>query len=223
MTLELDHIFIGVQSNAPEAQALLDFGLAEGRRRAHPGQGTTNICFFFQNAFLELLWLVDEDEARSPLIAPTGLWERCRWQSTAACPFGIAVRTTHPLPFNTWDYRPPYLPPDLSIPIAANSAILQEPLLFRSPSNLPPSALPPEQRPPLDHPCGVQVITSVKMTLPTAKLSPEMKVLQSLGLIELEYGEYHLQLEMDQGDSASADLSVRHHSFAPELPLSMRY
>jgi hypothetical protein len=74
--------------------------------------------------------------------------------------------------------------------------------------------LPPDQRPSLDHPCGVQTITAVKITLPVSVFSPEIMAIQDL--VELEYGEtYHLQLEMDRGN--------RHHSFAPELPLSIRY
>lgn len=55
MDLELDHIFVCVKPNAPEAIALNNFGLHEGRRRTHQGQGTVNVCFFFQNAYLELL------------------------------------------------------------------------------------------------------------------------------------------------------------------------
>jgi hypothetical protein len=184
--MELDHIFIFVQPSAPEANALTQFGFTEGRRRAHPGQGTTNVCFFFQNAFLELLWTINEDEVRSPVIQPTGLWERSRWHSTNACPFGIAFRSssTAPLPFDIWNYQPPYMPAGRAIPIATNSPIQQEPLLFISPARIPPSATPPETRPVLEHPCGVQTITAVTVTLPIAAASPELSAVQNLGLVQ---------------------------------------
>lgn len=51
------------------------FGLTEGTSNSHPEQGTANRRFFFPNAMLELLWVHDEHEAQSPLVAPTRLWE----------------------------------------------------------------------------------------------------------------------------------------------------
>jgi hypothetical protein len=113
MQLKLDHLFICVQPEAPEAEHIKEFGLIEGRRRPHPGQGTTNVCFFFQNAYLELLWLCNAEESKSPIVRPTGLWERCRWRETQACPFGIAFRRVASdsleLPFSTWNYYAPFL------------------------------------------------------------------------------------------------------------------
>jgi hypothetical protein len=76
MTVELDHIFICTEVGAPEADQLVAFGLAEGTSNVHPGQGTTNRRFFFHNAMLELLWVREEQEARSPPITPARLWER---------------------------------------------------------------------------------------------------------------------------------------------------
>ena len=110
MTLELDHIFVHVQPAGPEAERLEALGLVESYRRTHPGQGTSNICYCFDNAFLELLWLIDEAEALSPAIARTQLAERSHWRASGASPFGLALRRQSDetvLPFPTWGYRPP--------------------------------------------------------------------------------------------------------------------
>jgi len=113
MQLEVDHVFVCVDLQAPEAEFLKAFGFKEGRRYTHQGQGTANVCFFFHNAYLELLWLNDVNEIQSPVVRLTGLWEGCCWKQTQACPFGIALRATIPgsteLPFPTRDYYAPFL------------------------------------------------------------------------------------------------------------------
>ena len=90
--IELDHVFICVDRGAPEAERLIEFGLCEGAPNVHPGQGTANRRFFFQNAMLELLWVEDLQEAQSSRTAPTLLWERWSGRQSGACPFGIIAR-----------------------------------------------------------------------------------------------------------------------------------
>ena len=91
LDFELDHVFICAPSGRSDVEAFASFGLVplEG---IHPGQGTANACFFFENAYLEILWRHDDRELTSAAVQPTGLWERVRWKETGACPFGIAVR-----------------------------------------------------------------------------------------------------------------------------------
>ncbi|MEO0814134.1 MAG: VOC family protein, partial [Myxococcota bacterium] len=62
--LELDHVFVMISDGVRQHRALEALGLVETYRRIHPGQGTKNICYAFENAFLELLWVHDEHEAR---------------------------------------------------------------------------------------------------------------------------------------------------------------
>lgn len=64
--LEIDHVFLFIEPGGPEIDALQRLGFTETYRRAHPGQGTANVCFAFDNLYLELLWLTSEAEARSP-------------------------------------------------------------------------------------------------------------------------------------------------------------
>lgn len=219
MGLELDHIFVCVEPEAPEAEFVKDFGFQEGNRRTHPGQGTTNVCFLFHNAYLELLWLRDINEILSSVVRPLGLWERCCWRETQACPFGISLRSDVPgsleLPFATWNYYAPFLPKGASLPIAVNSENLSEPLIFMSPVSLQPSASP-LKRGLLVNKHGFDEITKLRVTLPGEKIfSPELKKLTELGLVELKRGDrFHLEIEFNQAQSGQIQL------FDSKLPIS---
>ena len=47
MNLELDHVFILVKPEARVADLLIAKGFEEGTQNIHPGQGTSNLCFFY--------------------------------------------------------------------------------------------------------------------------------------------------------------------------------
>jgi hypothetical protein len=70
---ELDHVFLASSKGAPQVEALLAAGFAEGAPNAHPGQGTACRRIVFGNAYLELIWIEDLSEATSTLVEPTGL------------------------------------------------------------------------------------------------------------------------------------------------------
>src|SRR5215475_4921008 len=103
MSFEIDHIFICTAVGAPEAERLIEFGLAEGSPNHHPGQGTANRRFFFENAMLELLWVDDAEEVQREGIRRLALWERWSQRNLGASPFGICYRptrdATEPAPF----------------------------------------------------------------------------------------------------------------------------
>lgn len=132
----MDHAFIGCRVGAPEGDALLRLGFAEGSGNTHPGQGTANRRFFFDNFMLELLWVADPAEARNARTQRTRLWERCSGADGQVSPFGIIFRPTGtpaaPAPFATWSYTPEYLPPDLAM-LVAEGTTLHEPELFYLP------------------------------------------------------------------------------------------
>ncbi|WP_375475054.1 VOC family protein [uncultured Nostoc sp.] len=223
MQLELDHIFVCVEPEAPPADILTAFGLTEGTRRIHQGQGTANVCFFFENAYLELLWLFDANEIQSPLVHPTGLWSRCRWQETQACPFGISFRSTasdlREMPFSTWDYHAKYRTLGASIPIATNSDNLLEPLIFISLATQKPRNLPLERRPPLVHQVGFKEITALQVTLPGVQnFSAEVRTLIELGLVQFSQGNfYQLEIEFDNAKEGSSQ------DFGSQLPILIRW
>lgn len=132
---EIDHVFICTSVGAPEAEQLVAFGLTEGSPNRHPGQGTANRRFFFENAMLELLWVDQPEEARSQEIRRLGLWERWSQRTLGASPFGICYRPTRefagPPPFESWTYRPAYAP--VAIEVSVTSTDPRQPLLFCMP------------------------------------------------------------------------------------------
>ena len=164
---EIDHVFLFVQPDGPEIGALRRLGLTETYRRAHPGQGTANVCFAFDNLFLELLWLTSETEARSPAIARTRLWDRSRWSTSGTSPFGIALRGEKAVAdLSTWDYRPPYLPDGMRIPVATASDDPMLPMVFVSPGHEPPAAWPEARRGGLQQPGGWSTVQWIDIGLP---------------------------------------------------------
>ncbi|MBV7536432.1 VOC family protein [Duganella sp. sic0402] len=203
--MQIDHIFIRASVSAPEAAALRAFGLSEGSGNVHPGQGTANRRFFFANAFLELLWVADAVEATSPLTTPTRLHERLSAGSDTS-PFGLCFRDAGALTLPVFDYRPTYLPPDMSIGIASE-APLSEPMWFYLAGGQP---LPPPPR----HAAGVSRITAVRCTQPSAALSAAAV---ASGVTFAEGSEHLLEISFDD------EVQGRTHDFRPALPLVFRY
>ena len=219
MSYEFDHLFICTDRNAPAGELLVSAGLLEGSSNIHPGQGTANRRFFFHNAMLELLWVHSAEEAQSESIARTHLWERWANRTTGACPFGICLRSVSGdrtnTAFNSWAYRPPYLPDTLSIAVGTNSDNLQEPLLFQTPFGKRPDRFAAQKRQPLKHPLNVHEITRVEFASPvTDRPSLELQAAIDTQQIELRVGnEYCMELGFD------GEQQGWQQDFRPHLPL----
>lgn len=189
---EVDHVFVFTAPDAPvEIERLAQGGLVESSRRRHVGQGTANASFCFDNAYLELLWPVDAVELNSPAVARTRLAERSRWRETGASPFGIAVRPTAPgnLPFATWDYDAPFLPPGLSLPVATASDDPAQPMLFLSPGTARPDQWTNGRDGDRQKSTGLVEIVGIELTYP-ADISPHPAFVQlaSDGVIRVAQG-----------------------------------
>jgi hypothetical protein len=222
MGFELDHVFVASAPGGSEIEALLSRGFAEGRRNTHPGQGTACRGIFFENAYLEFIWLVDPAEAASEAIRRTHLRERTD-PGQAANPFGIGLRSADggadlppgaDLPFETWEYTPPYLPSGLVLPVGVNSERLDEPFLFFLPWSRGPAWDAP------GHPNGTRVITGVSLVLAEGEgsSSPELSALSRLGVVELERGpEPLMRIELD-GRTRGGRVDLR-----PAVPLLVRW
>lgn len=230
MMFELDHLFICTSLGAPEAERLVEFGLTEGAQNTHPGQGTANRRFFFHNAMIELLWLRDSDEARSEAVARTRLYERCLYPLTHASPFGLCLRSASlqdssdsqsgaARPFDSWEYRAPYIPKEVSMYLGSNSESFREPLLVYIPLSRRPDRLPPDRRQPIDHPAVLKEITRLRLSLPGTGLYSD--ALTSVGQFEwvsIEKSEQHLiQISFD-GETRGGS-----KDFRPDLPLVFRW
>ena len=220
MPFELDHLYVLAEPGAPEAERLITLGLVEGTPNVHPGQGTANRRFFFQNAMLELIFVTDEAEARRAEVAPTRLWERSRWRQTAACPFGLCLRATgdDAPPFPTYEYRPAYLPEGAAIPIARGTLAV-EPMLFVNPFGRRPDSYLPEQRQPLDHPLGVREISAVHIDSAGCEPpSDPLYFVRQQGIATFGNATGHLLELTFDGGAAGGMADLR-----PDLPLVLRW
>ena len=141
--MDLDHLFVFVEPGGGSAKARLDaLGLVPSYTRRHEGQGTANLCYCFDNAYLELLWVEEPRLLASATFARTGLWEHANWRVSGASPFGVCVRTEHALPFDCWLWTPPYLPPGLFLEVSVGSREPSTPFLFRFPGTRRPDLWP---------------------------------------------------------------------------------
>lgn len=210
--MELDHIFLFVEDVDRAILSAEDIGLVETYRRAHPGQGTANVCYAFENAFLELIWLTNREEAESVAIRRTRLAERADWRRAGTCPFGIAWRGQEGEQelVETWPYTPPYLPEGMSIPVATISEEPSLPMFFQSPGRLAPRDWPDERKGQLQSALGYTTIEDIELQVPRDLPIPdELKVLSGAGLFSLGRAEsWEVKLVIGKEDSTRATLPL---------------
>jgi hypothetical protein len=216
MPLELDHVFICCDRGAPEGDALVRLGLREGSPNVHAGQGTANRRFFFENAYLELLFVIDPAEARGPETSRTRLWERWSGRTNNTCPFALVFRPKDQAatpPFATWSYHPKYLPAGHTIEFAEGTSLEEPELIYLPFARLsgPPAHEPTEHALPFRH------VRDARITLPLGtRLSAPSQAAQAAGLVSYRFGSEHLlELAFLAADEMPADLR-------PALPLKLR-
>lgn len=196
----LCHVFVFVSLGAPEAEALREAGMVESFRRRHPGQGTANSCWCFDNAYLELLWVENADELASTQIRRTGLAERADWRRTGAAPFGIGLRGKAPFP--TFDFRAPYLPEGSVIPVALASGDARQPFMFRSPGELRPDQWTDGLAGERQQSAGLAEIVGLSLTLSAAP-SEALRRLEREGIVSLARAvDSRMELTISQTDGS---------------------
>lgn len=226
--MELDHIFIFIQEHDQLTASLKRFGLREGTPNVHAGQGTACKRFFFQNAYLELVWVRDAEEIKSAVIAKAKLWERSQYRLTNYCPFGLCFRAATRednsimlLFEDAWRYYPAFLPEGQFANIASNENFPDEPMLFEMPFfGLAPKDYPLEKQQLLSHKMGFKEITKVSLILPTstATLSLAMKKVLDHSIVNVLEGKaYHITIEFDYG------LKKEAQNFYPLSPLTLQW
>ncbi len=219
MPVELDHVFLWVSPGGPEADHLAALGVTEGPPNRHPGQGTACRRFFFANAYVELVWVENAEEAQGDLAGPLRLWERWSGRGSGACPFGVVFRPAGagggPPPFPTWEYRPPYLPAPLVLHAGMNSPRVEEPLLFYWPVSRRPDSMPARDPRHLEHPAGFRELTALRLFGPDATPpSAVMQAARGTGALALHPGaEFVAEIGFD-GEKRGRRADLR-----PALPL----
>lgn len=208
----LDHVFVCCAVGAPEADLLVHRGLPEGPPNAHPGQGTSCRRFFFGNAYLEFLWVSDPVDARRE--PRTGLWDRWSRRHSGASPFGIVLSPTREdvrePPFESWSYRPDYLPEGASIEVATGTTP-EEPALF--------ALLAPKGAAERDASRGRPKVVLVEISLPSsAPLSAAAASVEAANVVRFQRGSEHLlTIEVQSGER------TRIADFRPDLPLRLTW
>jgi hypothetical protein len=216
MPLEVDHAFIACAHEAPEGDALVRAGFVEGSPNTHPGQGTANRRFFFENFMLELIWVADPEEALSAQTRRTRLWERCSMRAGIS-PFGIIFRSAgdpdSTAPFPTWAYHPGYLPQGLAIQIAEGTA-LHEPELFYLPFLKNSGA---RSREPADHAAPIRRVRDLGVGVNSLQeLSAAARIVEKQGLVRYFQSQ---QPVLEIRFACASDLIV---DLRPALPLLFR-
>ena len=109
------------------------------------------------------------------------LWERWAGRDGAACPFGVCLRptagTSEVAPFPSWEYRPAYSP--VGMPVASNSTVDTEPLVFYIPMHRRMDTAPADRREPYEHALPIRELTSVRIFSPGAA-TPSSAMLAAL-------------------------------------------
>lgn len=134
--MEIDHLFIFSSRKGQEVDDLVDVGFTEGSGRVHPGQGTMNRKIYFENFYLEIVWVRDESEIKSDNLLKTKLWERSNFLLNGCSPFGLGFMNTpdtHLLFEQAIKYQPDYFPEGISFDIITNEQENYLPWTFRPP------------------------------------------------------------------------------------------
>ncbi len=214
--MELDHVFIFVEPEGADLTFLKSIGLIETYRRKHRGQGTENICFCFDNMFLECLWVSNAAEMRGDAIARTALYERSGWRDRGTCPIGLAWREpAFSIASNiaTWPFQPPYLPPGTAIQVAIDSEDPYQPMIFRSPGSEPPIRWAPARRGALQHSAGLGRVSSLTLDWPR-RIEPGAALLTLIA-------ETTPGISLARGDGYAISLSIERHGSSTPFQLTL--
>jgi Glyoxalase-like domain len=208
--MEIDHVFILIDSLGQEIDYLQSLGITETYRRRHVGQGTQNICYCFENMFLELLWIDDTGSVRSDRIARTGIYERAQWKTAGTNPFGIAWRDMPceaPFAPPTWAFMPPYLPSGMHIDVAIDGDDHRQPMMFKSPGAKPPSEWPADKRGTLQRGANLSRVISVQLSTPPSFVpSATLKAIEAGSIVKLAVSQsssFGLTLTVERTNSAN--------------------
>lgn len=211
----IDHIFVFISPETTRLDTLINHGFLEGSGNVHPGQGTSNRRFFFNNFFLEFIWVSSREEATSSLTAPTRLWERSRSNESGFSPFGICVKpqSAESTLVNCWEYHPQYLPKDIAIKIAQGDNYPAEPMFFQTPD----MSKAKSSRKTKPEPKNVHELKNLTIHLPKEhEYSPTCKHLANLGVISIEKNDTYPALTLTFSEITTSI------TLAPEIPLNLQ-
>ncbi|MEH2072595.1 MAG: VOC family protein [Nostoc sp.] len=227
--LEVDHIFVCTTKNAETISILEQLGLhCSNDSVQHVKQGTASKIIFFENTYLELIWIEDKHLVEQQSVQ-TGIHilTRLQGQDTGISPFGIGLRKksdrTNLVSHSTLDSAE-WIPSQISISFATENLVNhQEPFCFIIPDCialtawLDPSLTAHQQL--ISHPLGVKKLTNVKITINSDRdLTDAISLVCTHSAVTIERGESPLlELTFDEGIRKKI-LDAR-----PIMPILLKY
>jgi hypothetical protein len=211
--LELDHVYIVVSPGGKqEIAALQSAGLTIGPPRQHDGEGTTSVAAFFENAYLELMWL-DSTVSVTPEHAASvqRFRQAADWRVSRHSPFGLGVRRLpgedQAFGFPIVREGAPWIGPDAAYEILNQPADTRAADLFV----LPRAAAVPQwigrmrERSPelLRHRGGGRAITLVRIHGPVDQQPSTLPLLHPAGIEMRTASEPLLEILIDGGHGTS--------------------
>ncbi|MFN7260871.1 MAG: VOC family protein [Chryseotalea sp. WA131a] len=214
--MDIDHIFIFTDDNGKIADKLVEFGLVEGSNRVHVGQGTTNRKFYFDNFFLEILWVHNEQEIKSDLVKPIGLWQRADYKRNQFSPYGLCIVKSddnNGLFENSFEYQPDYFPNGMTIEILRNENQPQLPWTFR----LPFKGQKKNEKEPKNHKNGIKRLTKVNFNYKNSQTDKYLNFFSEESNIDFTVSEdYGMTLTFDNNKQG-------HREYFAGLKLTIEY
>lgn len=212
-----DHIFIFSKKQGAEADQLANFGWTEGSSRRHVGQGTINRKFYFDNFFLEILWVIEEEEIKNKNTALTTLWQRSQFLHNGYSPFGLCLvnnEASDDLFHECEAYQPDYFSQGMIIDVLPKGQTPYLPWTFRLPFRTDQK----EKKESTIHLNGIQQLTKVTFGIPKIeKENTFMDCFAQSGTINFTAAPVlNLQLEFDQQRQGQVQ-------FFEDLNLTVKY
>ena len=207
--LEINHIFVCLKE-APSKLVEENIGLiCSDKIIRHPQQGTSSQLIFFENVYLELIWIENITMAEIYAIySSIDFIARSYSPENLYSPFGIALRQKADFVYPKDSYLSSfnYQPQEQFINFAVdNFAAQTEPICFMIPESISFlnifNPLLEEHQQLINHPLGIKKITNTHVSMSQkGNLSNPISMLQREGIIEIELNTSPLlELTFDYG------------------------
>lgn len=219
--LAIDHVYIWVTKDAPEAMHIRSFGLhLLNDVTNHTGQGTSSRFFIFKNMYLELIWVSDIAALlRQSVAVGIDLAPPEHWQETGVSPFGVGfhykVGSQRSLSIPTRPHRAEWMPPSAAIHMIPKSSVYEPAYFILSDELAYTEPFEAES----NHPLGIQRLTQLCITIANGdNLSPMTQLLTQNRALRIETGSSPLMKLIFDDGAQGLSLDCR-----PMLPLIVQY
>ena len=211
MSFRLHHVLVVTEPGAPVADTIAGFGLVEGAPNTHPGQGSANRRFFFEDMGLELGFFTDEEEAQTGPGRVIRMFDR--WNTPGGSRLGLIFRADGDTgDFPGFPYQPLYFEDGQFFLLGDNTDVLGEPIVVLMPRNLP-------NRPPQDlSPPPFRRVTAVRVSVPVESSSSALSWAAGIDRVTIETGAQEcMEIEFEGGVNGETQ------DLRPEIPLVLRW